>query len=99
MTAPEAAALAAAALPGVPFPLGATAGDGGTNFAVASGVADRVDLCLFDEARAITGGVAFGPEVLGHAAGDPSAPSTLDSAEPTPDSVTRRPSAICSTSG
>ena len=39
-------------LPGTPFPLGATAGRGGTNFAVASGVADRVDLCLFDETGA-----------------------------------------------
>jgi glycogen operon protein len=39
-------------LPGTPFPLGATAGRGGTNFAVASSVADRVDLCLFDEAGA-----------------------------------------------
>jgi isoamylase len=135
---------AAAALPGVPFPLGATVGAGGTNFAVASGVADRVDLCLFDEAgaetariplsdcdagvwhglvpgikagqaygfrvsgpydpsrglrcnpakllldpyaRAITGTVAFGPEVLGHAVGDPSAPSTLDSAAHVPRSL------------
>jgi isoamylase len=39
-------------LPGTPFPLGATAGQGGTNFAVASTVADRVDLCLFDETGA-----------------------------------------------
>ena len=39
-------------LPGTPFPLGATAGRGGTNFAVASSVADRVDLCLFDETGA-----------------------------------------------
>ncbi len=38
--------------PGTPFPLGATARRGGTNFAVASSVADRVDLCLFDEAGA-----------------------------------------------
>ena len=29
-----------AALPGSQFPLGATPGEGGTNFAVASGVAD-----------------------------------------------------------
>jgi isoamylase len=35
-------------LPGSQFPLGATPGDGGTNFAVASGVADAVTLCLFD---------------------------------------------------
>jgi isoamylase len=41
-------------LPGTPFPLGATARRGGTNFAVASGIAGRVDLCLFDEAGAET---------------------------------------------
>src|SRR5580698_8687435 len=35
-------------LPGSPFPLGATPEAGGTNFAVASGVADSVTLCLFD---------------------------------------------------
>ena len=38
------------AVPGYPFPLGATPRDGGTNFAVASGVADAVTLCLFDAA-------------------------------------------------
>jgi glycogen operon protein len=37
------------ALPGAPFPLGATPGRGGTNFAVASG-GDGVLLCLFDAA-------------------------------------------------
>jgi hypothetical protein len=37
-------------LPGSRFPLGATVCDGGTNFAVASGVADGMMLCLFDEA-------------------------------------------------
>ncbi|MFD1531490.1 glycogen debranching protein GlgX [Pseudonocardia aurantiaca] len=31
------------------FPLGATVRDGGTNFAVASGVADGMLLCLFDD--------------------------------------------------
>ena len=36
--------------PGSPFPLGATADESGTNFAVASGVADGMVLCLFDEA-------------------------------------------------
>ncbi len=35
-------------LPGSPFPLGATPTADGTNFAVASGVADAVTLCLFD---------------------------------------------------
>jgi isoamylase len=40
----------AGALPGSEFPLGATARDGGTNFAVASEVADGMVLCLFDEA-------------------------------------------------
>ncbi|HUD77266.1 MAG TPA: glycogen debranching protein GlgX [Streptosporangiaceae bacterium] len=37
------------ALPGSQFPLGATITGGGTNFAVASGVADGIVLCLFDE--------------------------------------------------
>jgi len=44
----------ATALPGSPFPLGATPGEGGTNFAVASAVADGMALCLFDEAGAET---------------------------------------------
>ena len=42
------------ALPGSQFPLGATVSDGGTNFAVASGVADGMVLCLFDETGAET---------------------------------------------
>ncbi|HLJ99591.1 MAG TPA: alpha-amylase family glycosyl hydrolase, partial [Streptosporangiaceae bacterium] len=37
------------ALPGNPFPLGATPRDGGVNFAVSSGIAEGVTLCLFDE--------------------------------------------------
>jgi isoamylase len=41
-------------LPGSRFPLGATVCDGGTNFVVASGVADGMLLCLFDEAGAET---------------------------------------------
>ncbi|MDT7665456.1 MAG: isoamylase, partial [Pseudonocardiales bacterium] len=36
--------------PGRPFPLGATPGEGGTNFAVASEVAEAVDLCVITEA-------------------------------------------------
>ena len=40
-----------AARPGWPFPLGATPDDEGTNFAVAAGGADGVDLCLFDTPR------------------------------------------------
>jgi isoamylase len=36
--------------PGKPFPLGATASKAGTNFAVASDVAEGMVLCLFDEA-------------------------------------------------
>jgi len=40
--------------PGRPFPLGATTSAAGTNFAVASDVADAIDLCLFDEAGAET---------------------------------------------
>ena len=38
--------------PGRPFPLGATPTDTGTNFAVASDIANGIDLCLFDEAGA-----------------------------------------------
>ncbi len=41
-------------LPGLPFPLGATPCDAGTNFAVASFVADAVTLCLFDESGSET---------------------------------------------
>ena len=41
-------------LPGRPAPLGATPGDAGTNFAVASGIAEGVELCLFDDAGAET---------------------------------------------
>ena len=132
-----------AALPGSQFPLGATPGEGGTNFAVSSGVADGIVLCLFDEggaetqiplrdydagvwhafvpgigagqaygyratgpydpargvrcnpakllldpyARAFSGSVAFGPEVLGYAADDPDAPSAADSAASVPRSL------------
>lgn len=36
--------------PGRPYPLGATYDGTGTNFALFSGVAERVELCLFDEA-------------------------------------------------
>jgi isoamylase len=132
------------ALPGSQFPvLGATPSEGGTNFAVASDIADAVTLCLFDDAgretqvpltdydagvwhgfvpgvgpgqaygyrvagpydparglrcnpakllidpyaRAISGQVAFGPEVLGYAAGDPDQPSALDSAGHMPRSL------------
>jgi isoamylase len=38
--------------PGTPYPLGATYDGAGTNFAVFSEVATRVDLCLFDESGA-----------------------------------------------
>ncbi len=131
------------ARPGREFPLGAAPADGGTNFAVASGVADGVLLCLFDEAggetriplvdydagvwhgfvpgvgpgqrygyrttgpydpgrgircnpakllldpyaRATTGPVRFGPEVLGYVEGDPDRPSQLDSAGSVPRSL------------
>jgi isoamylase len=37
------------ALPGRPSPLGATPRDGGTNFAVASSVAEAAEVCLFDD--------------------------------------------------
>jgi glycogen operon protein len=36
--------------PGRPYPLGATYDGSGTNFSVFSDVADRVELCLFDDA-------------------------------------------------
>jgi isoamylase len=35
--------------PGSPYPLGATFDGGGTNFAIFSEVAERIELCLFDE--------------------------------------------------
>ena len=38
------------AWPGAPYPLGATYDGTGTNFALFSEAADRVELCLFDEA-------------------------------------------------
>jgi glycogen operon protein len=41
-------------LPGLPFQLGATPMEGGTNFAVVSGVADGLVLSLFDDAGAET---------------------------------------------
>ena len=137
----------AATMPGAPHPLGATPGKlfgkVGTNFALASEVADGVTLCLFDKkgtetqiplrdndadiwhafvpgvgagqaygyrvsgpwdpaqgqrcnpakllldpyARAVRGGVSFGPEVLGHDPADPDAPSTLDSSAHVPRSL------------
>jgi isoamylase len=140
-------ARAAAALPGTALPLGATPGESfgktGTNFAIASSIADGVTLCLFDKngaetqiplrdndaeswhafvpgigpgqaygyrisgpwnpaqglrcnpakllldpyARAISGTVSFGPEVLGQDPADPDAPSTLDSAPHVPRSL------------
>jgi glycogen operon protein len=129
--------------PGSPFPLGATADEAGTNFALASGVANGMVLCLFDEAgmetqielrdydagvwhafvpgirpgqaygyratgpyepargvrcnpakllldpyaRAISGSVTFGPDVLGYAEGAPDAPSPADSAASVPRSL------------
>jgi isoamylase len=130
-------------LPGSQFPLGATPSAFGTNFAVASSVAETMTLCLFDDAgaetqaplvdydagvwhgfvpgvgpgqaygyraagpydpgrgvycnpakllldpyaRAVSGEVTFGPEVLGYAVDDPGAPSTLDSAAHVPRSL------------
>ncbi len=40
--------------PGRQWPLGATPDEAGTNFAVVSGIAERVVLCLFDEGGAET---------------------------------------------
>jgi glycogen operon protein len=36
--------------PGTPYPLGATYDGAGTNFSLFSEAAERVELCLFDEA-------------------------------------------------
>jgi isoamylase len=140
-----------AVLPGMPFPLGATPGEhlglAGTNFALASAVADSVTLCLFDKAgaetqirladddadvwhvfvpgigpgqaygyrvdgpwdpargllcnpakllldpyaKAISGTVTFGPEVLGQDETHPDMASTLDSAGHVPRSLVTDP--------
>ena len=40
--------------PGDPYPLGATFDGSGTNFAIFSEVAERIELCLFDDAGAET---------------------------------------------
>src|SRR5881227_2846344 len=42
--------------PGSAYPLGATYDGSGTNFALFSEVADRVDLCLFDDSADGKGG-------------------------------------------
>jgi isoamylase len=141
-----AAPQAADTLPGSQFPLGATVTATGTNFAVASGSADGMLLCLFDEngaetripfldrdadvwhvfvpgvgagqaygyratgpynpaggirchpakllvdpyARALTGTVRFGPEVLAGPAGDEDMPNEADSAPSVPRSIVVR---------
>jgi isoamylase len=133
----------AGTLPGSQFPLGATVTGTGTNFAVASGVADGMLLCLFDEtgaetqipigdcdadvwhvfvpdvgagqaygyratgpydpargvrchparllldpyARAVSGTVRFGPEVLGYSGTDQEVPNEVDSAPCVPRSL------------
>jgi isoamylase len=133
----------AGTLPGREFPLGATVTATGTNFAVASGVADGMLLCLFDQAgaetripirdrdagvwhvfvpgagagqaygyratgpydpargvrchparllldpyaRAVSGTVTFGPEVLGYSGSDQDMPNGADSAPFVPRSV------------
>jgi isoamylase len=130
-------------LPGREYPLGATVTATGTNFAVASGVADGMLLCLFDKAgaetripmrdrdagvwhvfvpgvgpgqaygyratgpydpargvrchparllldpyaRAVTGTVTFGPEVLGYSGSGQDIPNEADSAPCVPRSV------------
>src|ERR1043166_6463575 len=40
--------------PGNPYPLGASFDGTGVNFSVYSGIAERVELCLFDEANTET---------------------------------------------
>ncbi len=51
-------------LPGKPYPLGATYDGAGTNFSVFSSVAEKVELCLFDETGRETRVVL--PEQTGH---------------------------------
>jgi isoamylase len=141
MTATE--AQATRTLPGSRFPLGATVTATGTNFAVASDVADGMLLCLFDEAgtetqipvqdcdagvwnvfvpgagpgqaygyratgpydpasgvrchparllldpyaRAVSGTVTFGPEVLGYSEAGQDVPNEADSAPCVPRSI------------
>ena len=46
---PDGAVSMAAIWPGRPFPLGATYDGPGVNFSIFSEVAERIDLCLFDE--------------------------------------------------
>ena len=50
--------------PGTPYPLGATYDGAGTNFALFSEVAERVELCLFDDDGATRRGSTL-PEVDG----------------------------------
>ena len=50
--------------PGTPYPLGATYDGAGTNFSLFSEVAERVELCLFDEAGRETRMDL--PEVMGY---------------------------------
>ena len=150
-SAPDARSAPAVALPGRPFPLGATPGEhlgmAGTNFALASTIASSVTLCLFDAAgtetqipladndadvwhafvpgigpgqaygyrvggpwdparglrcnpakllldpyaRAVSGTVSFGPEVLGQDATDPGKASSLDSSAHVPRSLVTDP--------
>ena len=141
MTATD--AQATRTLPGSRFPLGATVTATGTNFAVASDVADGMLLCLFDEAgtetqipiqdcdagvwnvfvpgagagqaygyratgpydpasgvrchpakllldpyaRAVSGTVTFGPEVLGYSGAGQDVPNEADSAPFVPRSI------------
>ncbi len=50
--------------PGIPYPLGATYDGAGTNFSLFSGIAEKVELCLFDSQGRETR-VEL-PEVTGH---------------------------------
>jgi isoamylase len=78
--------------PGRRYPLGATPGPDGTNFAVSSGVADEILLCLFDETGAETrvtlpeydAGVWHG-FVEGVGAARPGPPAKVHPSEPTCD--------------
>ncbi len=56
--------------PGRPYPLGATWDGSGTNFALFSENAAKVDLCLFDREKESCVPVAPGPETRGELVSD-----------------------------
>src|SRR5580692_1941028 len=72
--------------PGAAYPLGATWDGWGTNFALFSEAAERVELCLLDEAGAATrvelteGDVTWNEALFDYQWADPRRPNTANSA-------------------